>query len=147
MHYYNYAADCANVTLLPRPRFVSEFGFQSLPSLYTWASVTDADEDWQWNSTLMGYRQRHPDGNAQLRAQMQIHFNLPTATEQQQQFSDWVYLTQAVQSLCYRTAFQHWRRIKQETPGRTMGIIYWQLNDVSMRCRKCIRSLSVWLRC
>lgn len=143
MHYYNYVDNCANVTLLPRPRFISEFGFQSLPSLFTWLPVTE-EQDRQWNSTIMFYRQRHPDGNDQLLAQMGLHFVVPinqTGSERlyseedqspqdDQLFSDMVYLTQSVQSLCYSTAFHHWRRIKQETPGRTMGIIYWQLNDI-----------------
>jgi beta-mannosidase len=44
--------------------------------------------------------------------------------------SSGIYLTQAVQSICYRTALTYWRRIKDETPGRTMGVIYWQLNDL-----------------
>ena len=143
MHYYNYDADCSDVATLPRARFISEFGFQSLPSLYTWADVTRPDEDWHWNSTLMQYRQRHPDGNAQLLAQMERHFQAPNrttvessnyandrSTASSQLFDDMVYLTQAVQSICYSTAFHHWRRIKEETPGRTMGIIYWQLNDI-----------------
>ena len=128
-HYYNYAANCADVTLLPRARFISEFGFQSLPSLYTWAPVTE-QSDWTWNSTMMDFRQRHPQGNDELLAQMQMHFQVPDAADPVQLFDDWIYATQAVQSLCYRSAFQHWRRIKQETPGRTMGIIYWQLNDI-----------------
>lgn len=142
MHYYNYDVDCSDVRYLPRARFVSEFGFQSLPSLHTWSSVTDANEgDLAWNSTLMYYRQRHPNGNAQLRDQMARHFKLPplddennpraqASTSSSSPFDSWVYLTQSVQSLCYRTWIQHWRRIKQETPGRTMGVLYWQLNDI-----------------
>jgi len=131
MHYYNYDADCSDIATLPRARFVSEFGFQSLPSLHTLAPVLDASQgDYGWNSSMMFYRQRHPQGNEQLRAQMALHFQLPDAADPTQQFADWIYLTQAVQAVCYRTALSFWRRIKQETPGRTMGTIYWQLNDL-----------------
>lgn len=132
MHYYNYPADCSDIRTLPRPRFVSEFGFQSLPSIETWSNVlSEEDGDFIWNSTMMLYHQRHPSGNDQLQAQLERHFQLPNTTESTiQLFEDWIYLTQSVQSLCYRTALQYWRSIKHTTPGRTMGILYWQLNDI-----------------
>ena len=131
VHFYNYNDDCGDVSTLPRARFVSEFGFQSLPSLLTYAPVlSQADGDYGWNSTMMNYRQRHGQGNEQMRAMMALHFNLPDAADPTQQFDDWIYLTQATQSLCYRTALTYWRRIKSEAPGQTMGIIYWQLNDI-----------------
>ncbi|KAF1794636.1 Glycoside hydrolase superfamily [Phytophthora cactorum] len=37
---------------------------------------------------------------------------------------------QIQQSLCYQTAIQTWRRGKNPELGMTMGILYWQLNDI-----------------
>lgn len=141
IHYYNYASDCADVNLLPRPRFVSEFGFQSLPSLHTLRRQLDAAAgDLRWNSSELQRRQRHAGGYEEMAAQAALHFRLPDASDSDLdrdlgpagllELERWVFLSQAVQGLCYRTALAHWRRIKDSVPGRTMGAIYWQLNDV-----------------
>ena len=139
VHYYNYVSDCGDASLLPRPRFVSEFGFQSLPSLHTLRKqLSEGSGDLAWNSSQLQYRQRHAGGYEEMAAQAALHFRLPsssasssaTAADPLRHLERWVYLTQAVQALCYRTALAHWRRIKDSTPGRTMGAIYWQLNDV-----------------
>jgi beta-mannosidase len=46
-------------------RFVSEFGFQSLPSWETYSEVLD-EEDWSPGSGLLSFRQRHEQGNEQM---------------------------------------------------------------------------------
>jgi hypothetical protein len=41
VHYYNYQADCWDVTKYPGSRFTSEYGVQSFPSFITLESVSD----------------------------------------------------------------------------------------------------------
>lgn len=133
-HYYNYGADCEDHTTYPKSRFVSEHGFQSFPSFLEYESVLSED-DWSHNSTELFRRQRHPEGQEQMLAMLKRHFRVPPeiATEgvtQQKVFDDYLYLTQVQQSRCYETAFSQWRRLRSDPDVNTMGILYWQLNDI-----------------
>ena len=53
--------DCWNVSGFPKPRFASEYGFQSYPSFETLAEVSTA-EDWTYSSDFMDHRQHHGNG-------------------------------------------------------------------------------------
>ena len=44
-------------------------------------------------------------------------------------FRRWIYLSQLQQAITYETAIGLWRRLKG-TAAHTMGVLYWQLNDV-----------------
>ena len=60
--------------------------------------------------------------------QMDRHFNVPSSLE------DYLYLTGVQQARCYETAINKWRFTRDTTgadvSGITMGILFWQLNDV-----------------
>ena len=100
------------------PRFMSEFGFQSLPPLKT--IKTYADED-HWNLTdyMIEYHQRSPYASAMFLAQMALHFMMPA------DFPSLVYLTMVLQAEGIRYGVEHWRR----NMDRVSGTLYWQLND------------------
>ena len=61
VHFYDYKMDCWNLTGYPKPRFASEYGFQSYPSFETLAKVS-LPKDWSYNSTFMNHRQHHGNG-------------------------------------------------------------------------------------
>ncbi|RDI70189.1 beta-mannosidase [Halopelagius longus] len=101
------------------PRFVSEFGYQSFPSVSTLSDVVPED---QLNPTapLMEHHQRHENGNGKILGQMTDYFRFPFS------FDGFVYLSQVQQALAMKTAIEHWRRLK---PYCT-GTLYWQFNDL-----------------
>lgn len=54
-HFYNYDANSFDAATYPHARFVSEFGFESLPSWKLYKKVTQP-KDWSWNSEMSEFR-------------------------------------------------------------------------------------------
>ncbi len=101
-----------------RPRFCSEFGFQSFPSIDTLKTVA-RPEDMNVSSPVMEHHQRNMAGNSIITDFLTRHFRFPTT------FDGFCYLSQVNQGLSMKMAIEHWRRIKPWC----MGTLYWQLND------------------
>jgi beta-mannosidase len=40
---YDYTSYCMDVSKFPKPRFASEFGFQSYPSFRSWKNISTID--------------------------------------------------------------------------------------------------------
>jgi beta-galactosidase/beta-glucuronidase len=53
------------------------------------------------------------------------------ATESRSLFESFVYITQMQQARCYEAAISYWRRLRSQPSGLTMGVLYWQLNDIA----------------
>jgi len=100
------------------PRFASEFGFQSFPSLNVIESFT-APGDRNPSSPVMETHQRNEGGNARILETMTRYFRFP------KDFPAMVFLSQVQQGLAIKTAIEYWR----STKPRCMGTLYWQLND------------------
>lgn len=98
-------------------RFVSEFGFQSLPSLATIASFAEPAE-WNMTSYVMEHHQKNAGGNGRIMAYLTEYFRLP------RDFDALVYLSQLLQAEAMRVGVEHWRR-----HPACAGALYWQLND------------------
>jgi hypothetical protein len=59
------------------------------------------------------------------------HFDFPhKGKSSQAYFDNYLYLTQVQQSRCYEIAFMRWRQLQSVEHVKTMGILFWQLNDV-----------------
>jgi len=101
-----------------KPRFCSEFGFQSFPSMPLIETFTDP-EDRTAASRVMDVHQRNDGGNEKIVETISRYFKTPDS------FDDMVYLSQVSQALAMKTSIEFWRSVKP----RCMGTLYWQLND------------------
>ncbi len=96
-----------------RPRFCSEFGFQSFSSPAVAATFCKGPgDDFEWH-------QKNAGGNERIRATMRRMFG------DAKDFESELLLSQFQQALAIKTAVDAWRA---EMP-RCMGTLYWQLND------------------
>jgi beta-mannosidase len=100
------------------PRFMSEFGFQALPTLATIGTYAE-EADWNMTSYIMEHHQRNAAGNGKMIAHMTDHYRMP------KDFPSLVYLSQLLQAEGIRFGVEHWRRNME----RVSGTLYWQLND------------------
>jgi beta-mannosidase len=99
-------------------RFMSEFGFQSFPSINT-IELFDSSARKTIDSEIMIAHQKHPRGNAIIKQYMANYYPVP------EDFEDFIYVSQLLQAEGIRTGILAQRRAKPFC----MGSLYWQLND------------------
>lgn len=99
-------------------RFISEFGFQAMP---TWKTVLwyTAPEDRQILSPVICSHNKMNEGMERLLKFLVGRLGLP------KDLQSFVYLTQFNQAEAIKTGVEHWRMRKPATAGA----LYWQLND------------------
>ena len=100
------------------PRFCSEFGFQSFPSLSCVQTYTHPTHH-NVTAPEMEHHQRNPRGNTIIMQTMSRYYRFPNSFDEQ------LYLSQVQQAHAIRTAVEYWRAGRP----RCMGALYWQLND------------------
>lgn len=105
------------------PRFCSEFGFQSYPSLDVIRKFADP-ADFNIAAPVMESHQKNAGGNARIAETMFRYFRFPV------DFENFVYVSQVQQGLAIKTAVTHWRSLKPHC----MGALIWQLNDTWPVC-------------
>ena len=101
-----------------RPRFCSEFGFQSYPTKEEALTFVSPD---QLNPTAPDffYHQKSPNGNKFIMQTIMRNFRFPEGVDAV------LYLSHVQQAIAIRTAVEAWRHLQP----RCMGIVYWQLNN------------------
>ncbi len=99
-------------------RFISEFGFQSFPSIKTVKTFT-TESDRNVFSKVMESHQKNKDANGKLIFYLSHNFLFP------KDFESLLYLTQILQAVAIKKGVEHWRRNR----GNVMGTLFWQLND------------------
>lgn len=100
------------------PRFCSEFGYQSFPSMDTIRTYAPEDQ-FNVTSPIMEHHQRNTAGNSKITEMMTRYFRVPEG------FENFIYLSQVQQALAIKTGVEYWRHLQPTC----MGTIYWQLND------------------
>ena len=96
------------------PRFCSEFGYQSFPSVRTIRTYA-AERDFNVTSPVMEHHQRHPRGNSIITEMFTRYFRMPEG------FENFVYLSQVQQALAIKTAVEYWRRCGRSAWARSTG--------------------------
>jgi len=99
-------------------RYVSEFGFQSFPSLETVKTFT-LPEDRNIFSYVMEKHQRNAAANGKILGYIQQMYLYP------ENFDDLIYTSQLLQAEAIQYGVEHFRRIR----GICMGTLVWQFND------------------
>ncbi len=121
MHYWSVWHEKKNFSayLDIKPRFVSEFGYESMVSLEC-VKTYSTEKDLNFTSPVSEYHQRSPSGNTLMLESFARYFRFPTNFENQ------IYLSQVQQAVAIQTAVNWWRSLEPYC----MGSIVWQLNDV-----------------
>lgn len=102
-----------------RPRFCSEFGYQSFPAKEIAESFCSPGEahsgspDFEWHQKCTG-------GNDRIRKGLSMLFPPPKSHD------SLFYLSQVQQAIAIKTAVEAWRPLRPHC----MGTLFWQLNDL-----------------
>jgi len=120
MHYWTVWHENKNFSAFynVKPRFCSEFGFQSLSSLDV-AKTFVAPSQMNPTAPDFEYHQKNVGGNARIMETMARYFRFPEG------FESVLYLSQVQQALAIKTGVEAWRHLQP----RCMGTLFWQLND------------------
>lgn len=102
-----------------RPRFCSEFGFQSFPSLETVETFAEKEDFNVFSPVFDRHQKAGQGGNANIVGMFGNYFMMPNS------FQGMLYLSQIQQGLAIRTGVEFWHSLRP----RCMGTIFWQLND------------------
>jgi len=102
-----------------RFRYLSEFGFQSFPSIRTVETFTEI-EDHNIFSYVMEMHQRNVAANGKILKYISATYQYP------KNFDMLLYTSQLLQADAIRYGVEHFRRYR----GQCMGAVVWQLNDI-----------------
>ncbi|KII92216.1 glycoside hydrolase family 2 protein [Plicaturopsis crispa FD-325 SS-3] len=140
---YNYDASQAfNLSTFPVSRFVNEFGFHSMPSIYSWDDVLQSPDDYSFNSTAVMARDHHPpagnlsfpnpnapQGQYQMSSAVELWLPTPATNDSYTTFAQWCWSTQIFQSMAMVSQIA-WYRRGAGLGENNLGSLVWQLNDI-----------------
>ncbi|MFY0252418.1 glycosyl hydrolase 2 galactose-binding domain-containing protein [Chitinophaga sp. 30R24] len=101
------------------PRFMSEYGFQSFPSMETIRTFATREEEDIFSNVMQSHQKSPAKGNAAIKTYMLHYYKAP------KDFPAFVYLSQVLQAEGMKIAIEGHRRAMPWC----MGTLYWQLND------------------
>lgn len=100
-------------------RFMSEYGFQGMPTLETTKSMFSGKVDLNLQNGIIKAHEKHPRGWQIIDEYMKRDYTIPT------DFVKYNYISQLLQARGMQIAIEAHRRAKPYN----MGTLYWQLND------------------
>lgn len=101
------------------PRFMSEFGFQSLPEMRTIQAFTRAEDRTSVLTPVLLAHQKYDQGNTVLQDYVLRYYRQP------KDLAAFSYVSQLLQAEAIKVDVEHLRRSRP----RSMGSLFWQLND------------------
>ena len=122
-HYWSvWSGDALPVTayLDVTPRFMSEYGLQSMPAMQTIDAFTEPS-DRSIDSKVMRAHQKFDKGNGNQRLQKYVEREFGKSKD----LASFAYLSQVMQAEGIQLAAEHLRASRP----RSMGSLYWQLDD------------------
>jgi len=105
-----------------RPRFCSEFGFQSFPSEEMVERYFACTNDYSLETPAVAHHQKCKLGNEPLFKHVRATFGEGKTKD----VKEFLYLSQVQQAMAVKKAVEAWRRLRPWC----MGTLYWQLNDL-----------------
>ena len=102
-------------------RFMSEYGFQGMPSLNTFKKFC-SEKEFSFSSESVKNHQKHPTGYATIQKYLERDYRQPSFNLTN---GNYIYVSQLLQAEGIKTAIEAHRRAKPYC----MGTLYWQLND------------------
>ncbi|CAH7666060.1 glycoside hydrolase superfamily [Phakopsora pachyrhizi] len=120
---YNYDTSRSfNVATYPVARFVNEFGFHSMPSIYTWDRVLKSPQDYDFNSSVIRAHNKHnpegplkypfgaDDSQGQLTTGVTRWYPTPNMTGNSRDLlAQWAYSTQVFQAAFMAAEISYYR--------------------------------------
>ncbi|XP_054162086.1 beta-mannosidase-like [Oppia nitens] len=134
IHYYNDGSELWNWRSLQSPKFASEYGYQSYPSVDTLSlAFPDTDLIYPLTADIQHHQHKGSYMDDIIKKQIGFYLRVPSAGGIDR-LNDFIYSSQIIQAMAMKTETEFYRRNRQIDPtngkGFTMGALYWQLNDI-----------------
>ncbi|EDV92670.1 GH18705 [Drosophila grimshawi] len=127
VHFYEDEQDSTSQVIYPPARFISEFGYASLPMRSSWQRVLGENQTEENLAALI--RQRQHNSRGFIPILMEIAYQLPFKIHAwDDNIDEFIYFSQVVQAMNTKAAFELFRSRRGDY--QTMGALVWQLNDV-----------------
>lgn len=105
VHYYNYYSDAWNSNIFPKARFVSEYGFQSIPSIHSIKETLHTNDS---IDKVIDHRQHFPLKNLPITTLIQRNLPMPTGSGEKY-WKTYVYFSQLSQAMATKIETETYR--------------------------------------
>lgn len=112
LHFYDYKMNGWLPESFPVPRFMSEYGVQSMPSLATLANAYSFPQDADFFGTLNTHREHHDNGLNEIQQEIENNLKMPSDSMTPiEKFRSIIYFSQINQAMHYKTGIEVFRLV------------------------------------